>query len=88
MTTQRLHCGVVNDSNRLFERATEIKSDPSFAEMFRFLHDFAIVNNRWKTDGNGGKLKVGRGLVKFLHEIVRGHVRAGIEFQFVLGGLH
>ena len=50
MTAKRLHGGVVNDPNRLFERANKIEPDPSFAEMFRVLYDFSIAYDRWKTD--------------------------------------
>ena len=45
VTPQRLHGGVVNDPSGLFERATKIEPDPTFAEMFRFLDDLAVAHN-------------------------------------------
>src|SRR5205823_10613649 len=56
MAAEGLHCGVIDHTRRLAQKARKIESCPAVAKMFRILHDFAVANRRWKSNGDGGEL--------------------------------
>src|SRR6266576_63668 len=83
MAAERLHCGIVNDARRLPQEPRKIESSPTFAKMFRILHNFTTANRRRKSDRDGREFQIRCRFVKSPHEIARRHVGARVKFQFI-----
>src|SRR3954468_7194077 len=80
ITAQRLHGGVVHDSDRLTKGFPKIETSPAFAEILRFHRNLAVYDRRWEPDGDGVVFPVRDGFLCLLHEEPRCESPAGREF--------
>src|SRR5205823_4132507 len=86
IASQRLHGRVIDDAHRFAKRFGKIKSDPAFAEMFRFFDDLPPVHRGRKTDRERVVIPAAGCIFELANEFVRAQCAAGIEFGTVARG--
>src|SRR5439155_3481243 len=90
ITAQRLHRRIVDGFDRTTERLPEIEADPAAAEVMRLAQRAAVENRAGITNRYRVIFPAGRRLSNFIDHFLRGHIRAGRNFEvsLVAGGQH